>query len=113
MTPEEKKLSEAVNFYIKHSIIDIDGETMTLGDAIRKLRGGDHTVTKWRKCSEQQPKTPREGLVIQDGQIMVAYWNGYEWQAVYMTYLVELHPTHWQNLPLKPKPEKEDERNDA
>lgn len=106
MTEREKKLSEVIDFYITHSIIDIDGETMTLGDAIRELRGGNHTVTKWRKCSEQQPKTPRNALVLDDERrFAIAHWNGYNWLPD--DYRIEINVTHWMNLPLPPVPEDE------
>ena len=109
MTEREKKLSEVIDFYVTHSIIDIDGETMTLGDAIRELRGGNHTVAKWRKCSEQQPKTPRYALVYRLGNIEYAFYNGEFWcvdQGIAL-YKMQVKPTHWMTLPLPPVPEDE------
>lgn len=108
MTEREKKLSEVIDFYVKHSIIDIGGETMTLGDAIRELRGGNNTITKWRKCSEQQPETPRNALVVVDGYIKIGYWGGHSWDVDDWRIA---EPTHWMNLPLPPKPE--DDANDT
>lgn len=101
----KERLGEAINQAIAHTLIDLDGEVLTLGEAIRKYRGGNYLATKWRKCSEKQPETPRNALVIHDGQIMIAYWNGYEWETDY--YAADLHPTHWMNLPLPSVPEDE------
>lgn len=103
----KERLSEAINQAIAHTLIDLDGEVLTLGEAIRKYRGGNYLATKWHKCSEKQPKTPRDALVIDNGQIKIAFWDGYEWQMDYCCYTMDLQPTHWMNLPLLPVPEDE------
>ena len=102
----KERLSEAINQAIAHTMIDLDGEVLTLGEAIRKYRGGNYLATKWRKCSENQPKTPRNALVLDDERrFAIAHWNGYTWQPD--DYRIEINVTHWMNLPLPPVPEDE------
>lgn len=107
MTEKEKeRLGEAINQAIAHTLIDLDGKVMALGDAIRKYRGGNYLSTKWRKCSEKQPETPRNALVLDDERrFAIAHWNGYTWQPD--DYRIEINVTHWMNLPLLPVPEDE------
>lgn len=99
----KERLSEAINQAIAHTLIDLDGEILTLGEAIRKYRGGNYLATKWRKCSEKQPETARPALVyLGGGCIEVDCWNGKIWTDCGGE---KMHPTHWMNLPSPPVPE--------
>lgn len=101
----KERLGEAINQAIAHTLIDLDGEVLTLADAMRKYRGGNYLATKWRKCSEKQPETARPALVyLGGGCIEVDCWNGKIWIDCGGE---EMHPTHWINLPLPPVPEDE------
>lgn len=104
----KEQLCEVIDFTISHTLINIDGKAMSLGEAIRKYRGGNYLATKWRKCSEKQPETPRNALVLDDeGRFAIAHWNGYNWQPD--DYRIEINVTHWMNLPLPPVPDEEKE----
>ena len=84
---------------------------MSLGDAIRKYRGGNYLATKWHKCSEKQPETPRYAIICRFGEIEYAFWCGNCWCVEQEMALIpmQIQPTHWMNLPLPPVPEGEKE----
>lgn len=110
MTEKEKgRLGEAIDEAIKHTLIDLGGEVLTLGEAIRKYRGGNYLATKWRKCSDGQPETPRNALVCRLGYVDYGFWDGKDWCIEHESALIpmQIQPTHWMNLPLPPVPEDE------
>ena len=74
------------------------------------LSGALDNAHIWHKCSEQQPETPRNALVIIDCYIKIGYWDGYVWDVDDWRMNA---PTHWMNLPLMPMPEKEAESNEV
>lgn len=96
-----KQLSDAIVRAETTPCIPFDGKMLTIAEAIKTLRNGNGgTVMLWRKCSDAQPKTPRNALVLVDGRFAIAYWNGYEWQPD--DYRIEIQPEYWQNLPPLP-----------
>lgn len=95
------ELSAALKRATTTPCIPFDGKVLTIAEAIKTLRNGNGgTVMLWRKCSDAQPKTPRNALVLINGRFAIAYWNGYEWQPDY--YRIEIQPEYWQNLPPLP-----------
>ena len=98
---ELKQLSEALIRAENTPCIPFDGKVLTIAEAIKTLRNGNGgTVMLWRKCSDAQPKTPRNALVIEDGRFEIAYWNGYAW--IPNGYKIAIEPEYWQNLPPLP-----------
>lgn len=96
-----KQLSDAIIRAETTPCIPFDGKVFTIVEAIKTLRNGNGgTVMLWRKCSDAQPKTPRNALVLINGRFEIAYWDGYEWQAD--GWGIELEPQYWQNLPPLP-----------
>lgn len=98
---ELKQLVEAIFRAENTPCILFGGTVLTIAEAIKTLRNGNGgTVMLWRKCSDAQPKTPRNALVLIDGRFAIAYWNGYEWQPD--NYRIGIQPEYWQNLPPLP-----------
>lgn len=95
------ELSEAIKLATTTPCIWFDGKMVTISEAIKILRGGNGgTVMKWRKCSDAQPKTPRNALVLVGTKYRIAYWDGYKWDID--GWEIDVQPDYWQNLPLLP-----------
>lgn len=105
MTEHEKCLSEAINKAIENTLVECEGKTYTLFEAIKEYRGGNYLATKWHKCKFcNYPERDGEYLCLgENGEMRVCFFNGGAFFYDFNT--KPFHATHWMNLPLPPKPE--------
>ena len=95
------ELRDALEVATTTPCIRYDGNMITIQEAITKLRNGNGgTVMKWRKCSDAQPATPRNAIVLIGRKYKLAFWDGYEWDID--GWEIGAEPDYWQNLPLLP-----------